>query len=100
MGMSEREFLLTTPRYFYYRQKGFEILQTEAWQRTRMAAFYAFLPHTKKNAVRRPQDLFGLPGDAVEVNYAEEERAAMIETLRRAREVDFFAGQALPKAEA
>lgn len=89
MGMSEQEFELTTPRYFYHRLQGFDYLQIEAWQRTRMETFYAFLPHAKKNALRKPTDMFALPGD--EPIFPEgAERAAMAEILKQAAKVDWF----------
>ena len=100
LGMSEAEFELTTPRYMYHRQKGFEALQVEYWQRTRMEAFYAFLPHTKKGALKRPTDLFQLPGDVKDIVFTEAEKQRMIAALNRAKGVDFFAGESIPKAEA
>ena len=100
MGMSEKEFRHTTPRYFYFKQKGFEALQLEHWQRARLEAFYSFLPHAKKGAMNRPSDLFKLPGDEKEINFSEEAKAAMIAHLKRAKGVDFFAGETIPKGEA
>lgn len=98
MGMSEIDFELTTPRYFYHRRKGFERLQEEAWARTRMEAFYSFLPHTKKNALRRPQDLFKLPGDEFDFNYSDAEKAAMLDHLKKVKNIDLFAGETIPTA--
>lgn len=95
MGMSEWEFLHTTPRYFFNRQKGFERVQLEQWQRSRLEAFYAFLPHTKKGALKRPSDLFKLPGDEREIQFSEEAKRAMIAHLKRAKGVDFFAGETI-----
>lgn len=89
MGMSEIEFELTTPRYFFHRMKGFEDLQVEHWQRTRMAAFYAFLPHAKKNALRKPSDMFHLPGDQTRLPEGEE-LAIMAARLKEAAKVDWF----------
>lgn len=89
LGMSETEFELTTPRYFYYRLQGFEDLQLEAWQRMRMQAFYAFLPHAKKNVLRKPADLFRLPGD-ITLFPEGEERAMMAAILKEAVKVDWF----------
>lgn len=89
MGMSEQEFELTTPRYFHYRSKGFEALQVEAWQRVRMASFYAFLPHAKKNALKKPADLFTLPGDKPKFPEGEE-RAILAARLKEAMQVDWW----------
>lgn len=89
LGMSEIEFELTTPRYFYHRLQAFEDLQLDAWKRMRMQAFYAFLPHAKKNALRKPADLFRLPGD-ITLFPEGEERAAMAEILKQASKVDWF----------
>lgn len=100
MGLSEREFLNTTPRYFYFRHKGFEALQMEQWQRTRTQAFYSFLPHVKKNALRRPSDLFRLPTDTDYVELTPERKREMMAHLERAKKYDFFAGESIPKAEA
>lgn len=100
MGLSEREFLNTTPRYFYYRNKGFDGLQLEQWERTRMQAFYSFLPHTKKNTVRRPSDLFRLPSDADYTELTPERKAAMMRHLEIAKNYDFFAGESIPKEKA
>lgn len=100
MGMSEIEFELTTPRFFYYRQRGFEALQNEAWQRSRLEAFYSFLPHTKKNAMKKPSDLYRLPGDEKEVHISEEERKRMSDLLKVAKNVDFFKGELMPTPQA
>lgn len=89
MGMSESEFELTTPRYFFYRMKGFESLQTEHWQRTRLEAFYAFMPHAKKNSLRKPSDLFKLPGDVPQFPAGEELRI-MKEQLKAAQKIDWW----------
>lgn len=89
MGMSENEFELTTPRYFHYRCKGFEALQVESWQRARIGAFYAFLPHAKKNALRKPADLFTLPSDK-RFEPTEAEPEIMRERLRWAKTLDIW----------
>jgi hypothetical protein len=95
MGMSEKEFRLTTPRYFYFRQKGFEALQVEYWQRTRMEAFYSFLPHTKKGALRKPEDMFRLPGENTLPEYNELQLAAIKRHMEAAQGVDIFAGETI-----
>lgn len=104
MGMSESEFETTTPRYFYHRRKGFESVQLEQARNARQIAFFAVLPHLKKDAVRRPEDLYRLPGDLSRIEQAEKQmegqREKMKELLRRAKDVDFFKGETLPKFEA
>lgn len=101
MGMSETEFRHTTPRYFYFRQKGFEGLQLEAWQRARIQAFYAFLPHAKKGAIKKPEGLFSLPGDAKQLPEITPEKSKQAaELLAVAKTVDWFNGGTMPTPEA
>lgn len=95
MGMSEKEFRLTTPRYFYFRRKGFEDLQTESWKRARLQAFYSFLPHTKKGALRRPENLFQLPGENELPEYSELQKEAILRHMKAAQGVDIFAGETI-----
>ncbi len=91
--MSETEFRLTTPRYFYFRQKGFEDARHEQWQIERLCAFYAFLPHAKKGL--KPEKLFRLPGEGLLPEFSETEREAMLKHLKRAKGVDVFNGQTI-----
>lgn len=58
-------------------------------------SFYSFLPHTKKNALRRPMDLFRLPGDERDIEYTEQERQQMIKHLAAAKNVNVFAGETI-----
>ena len=98
MGMSEREFRQTSPRYFYFRSKGFESVMLEQARNTRLLAFYSFLPHTKKNSVKRPEDLYHLPGDTKGTQVmTDEQRAHMVKVLNIAKTVDVFAGETMPK---
>lgn len=99
MGMSEKEFRLTTPRYFYFMARGFEALQLEQWKRARMTAFYSFLPHAKKNSIKRPENLFKLPGEEFTPDWSEQMKEAMKQHLERTKGVDLFAGESI-KAEA
>jgi len=101
MGMSEEEFDITTPRYFYFRSKGFESVRHEEARNARTVAFYSFLPHTKKGAVKRPEDLYHLPGDmetleAIEKRLAKD-REHMAKVLKIAKGIDFFAGETMPR---
>ena len=102
MGMSEFEFRHTTPRYFYFRQKGFEGLRLEDARNARTIAFFSYLPHTKKGSLKRPEDLYLLPGDknsleAIEARIAKE-RGHMADVLRIAKNIDFFKGETMPQA--
>lgn len=49
MGMSEREFRCTTPRFFVNRRKGYEMTERAEWERTRIVAYFAFLSYPKKS---------------------------------------------------
>lgn len=99
--MSETEFDITTPRYFYFRHKGFESVRIEEAKNTRIAAFYSMLPHTKKGALRRPEDLYPLPGDVETLETIEKkiakDRKHMANVLKIAKGIDFFAGETMPK---
>lgn len=101
MGMSEEEFDITTPRYFFYRHRGFESVRIEDAKNARMVAFYSFLPHTKKGAVKRPEDLYHLPGDMETLEAIEKrltkDREHMANILRIAKGIDVFAGETMPK---
>lgn len=99
--MSEEEFDITTPRYFFARYKGFETLRIDDARNTRIAAFYAFLPHTKKGSLKRPEDLYHLPGDmetleAIEKRLAKD-REHLAKVLKVARTIDFFNGETMPR---
>jgi len=102
LGRSEREFRHTTPRYFYFRHKGFESVRLEDARSTRVLAFYSFLPHTKKGSLKRPEDLYRLPGDRTSLETVEamikKERSHMADVLRIAKNVDFFKGETMPQA--
>ncbi len=101
MGMSETEFEITTPRYFFHRRTGFESVQREQARNTRIIAFYAIAPHMKKGAIKRPEDLYTLPGDGKRVReYDEDERKRLAKLLEIAKGVDFFKGETMPKIEA
>lgn len=69
---------------------------------TRLLAFYSFLPHTKKGSLKRPEDLYRLPGDKSSLEAVEErikkERSHMADILRIAKNVDFFKGETMPQA--
>lgn len=100
--MSEMEFRHTTPRYFYFRHKGFESTRMEDARNARAVAFYSFLPHTKKGSLKRPEDLYPLYGDkdtleAVEAKIRAE-RSHMADVLRIAKTIDFFKGETMPQA--
>lgn len=98
MGMSEKEFRLTTPRYFHFRQKGFEANNWEQWRIARTVAFYAFLPHTKKGAIKNPEGLFRLPDEQRLPHLTEEFKAEAARVLEIAKTIDFFAGETMPQA--
>lgn len=100
MGLSEKEFLNTTPRYFYFRHKGFETLQTEQWERTRVLSYYTFLPHAENKKTLTPKGLFRLSTDTDYVELTPERKREMMAHLERAKKYDFFAGESIPKAEA
>lgn len=101
MGIGEKEFRLTTPRYFYFRSKGFETVMLENARNARIVAFYAIAPHVKKGAVRRPEDLYPLQGDRSRLEAVESsiqnERAYMARILKTAKSIDVFAGETMPK---
>ena len=70
----------------------------EQARNARLLAFYSFLPHTKKNSVKRPEDLYHLPGDmGTSKHLTETERAYMAKVLNIAKTVDVFAGETMPK---
>lgn len=100
--MSEHEFRHTTPRYFYFKQKGFESVMLEEARNARLIAFYAFLPHTKKGTLRRPEDLYPLYNDKTTLEAVEAriqaERGHMADVLRIAKTIDFFKGETMPQA--
>lgn len=66
-GLSLRDFCALTPSECaaVLRCKGEaeEARRRDAWERTRTAAVMALLPHLRKGASRRPQDLLPLPWD-------------------------------------
>lgn len=98
MGMSEQELELTTPRYFFHRQRGYEAAHLDDWKRMRMHLYYSILPHVKKNSIRKPQDLFRLTDE--EFRMDEKTYQARADVLRRVKNIDLFAGETVPKAEA
>lgn len=98
MGMSEQEFELTTPRYFFHRQRGYESAHLDEWKRMRMHLYYSILPHVKKNSIRRPQDLFMLTDE--EFRMDEQTRQTLSDMLRKVKNIDLFAGETIPKGEA
>lgn len=98
MGMSEQEFELTTPKYFYYRQKGYEAAHTDDWKKMRLHLYYSLLPHVKKNSIKKPQDLFKLTAEEYKMD--EKTYQARADVLRRVKNIDLFAGETVPKAEA
>lgn len=95
MGWTQDEFWLCTPRYFHNACEGFEGLQIEAWKRARLQAFYSFLPHTKKGALRKPEDMFRLPGENTLPEYNVAQLAAIKRHMEAAQGVDLFAGETI-----
>lgn len=61
MGYTEKEFRTTTPHYFYAAQRGFEQREQAAWERMRWMAYFALMPHIKKNTLKTPADLLSFP---------------------------------------
>lgn len=100
--MSEREFRLTTPRYFYFRQKGFESVRIEEARNARLIAYFGTRTmYYKLNAYRRPEDLYYLSGDADTLEAIEQrikgERDYMAQVLKVAKTIDVFKGETMPK---
>lgn len=105
MGWSQDEFWLSTPRFFqnaffgWREQKKEEHI--EGLRRTRLVAFYSLLPHMKKGAMRRPEDLYYLSGDADTLEAIEQrikgEREYMAQVLKVAKTIDVFKGETMPK---
>lgn len=52
-----------TARYAYD-----QALQRQAWERTRVGAYFSLAPHVKKGSIKHPQDLFPLPSDPEKVD--------------------------------
>jgi len=104
MGWSEEQFWFSTPRYFQNACTGFidqqREEQIEGLRRTRLAAFYSFLPHTKKGTLQKPEHLFQLPGESALKEFGQEEKQAMLAHLERVKSIDLFAGQSITKIEA
>lgn len=70
VGMSEKEFYNTSPRFFYHRMKGIERLQEIENNRfkwimeaQRAAMTYAFNKNTERTYQLKPKDIFPLPWD-------------------------------------
>ena len=57
LGMSEEEFMLTTPAFFSARAKGYEKQRQHQYELARWISFWAVVPHAKKGAVKNPQSL-------------------------------------------
>ena len=57
--MSEDEFEITSPRFFYHKQVGFfegeQMKRREAWEMTRWLALHVIAPHSKNQL--KPKDL-------------------------------------------
>lgn len=102
MGWSQDEFWLSTPRFFqnayfgWMQQKNEDYI--EGLRRTRIAAFYSFLPHTKKGALKKPENLFRLPNENPLPQFTDEFKAEAARVLEIAKTVDFFAGETMPQA--
>lgn len=80
MGMSEHEFDITTPRYFFNRQRGFfdGVFETEKsnWERARWLAMYSVAPHTSKNLKVEDLAVFPWENGAKTPKTSKEEMAA------------------------
>lgn len=67
MGWSPDQFWDATPFEFWNALEGFvkfhTNIQQNEWNRTRVLAFYSFLPHAKRGSLNRPIDLFPLEWD-------------------------------------
>lgn len=65
MGLSEREFWRTTPRYFAALQRAFVKREQREWERARMVGYLALIPHhdSKKGGKLTPQRLLPFPWD-------------------------------------
>lgn len=94
--MSEREFRHTTPRYFYFRSKGFESLIYDEWRRTRIESYHNRWGFWTKPP-KRPEDLYYLPGDSIVTAATQAEIEHMVKVLKIAKTVDVFAGETMPK---
>lgn len=100
--MSESEFDITTPRYFYFRHKGFQSVQVEAAKNARLIAYFGTrIMYYKRKAYKRPEDLYPLPGDVETLETIEsriaKDRQHMASVLKIAKDIDFFAGETMPK---
>lgn len=60
--MSEDQFWDATPKFFWFRVKGYyeriEFEERQAWERTRYLAWAVLSPHVKKGTNWKPQSLF------------------------------------------
>ena len=92
MGMSEREFLCTTPRFFVAARKGFARREQGAWERARYIAFYAVAPHAKKGSFRKLTDLTKFPWEERTV-YQSEQAREQAEKLLKEKAAELFGGE-------
>lgn len=67
LGYRESEFWNTTPRYFYAALRGQEQAEQAQWERMRWLAYFSFVPHAKKNALKGPKDLMQFPWETERV---------------------------------
>lgn len=91
MGLTLREFLNTTPRYFVAARKGYARREQAEWERARYIAFYAVTPHVKKGSIRRMRDLGVFPWEK-EGPYTSDAMRKEAEELLRKRAAELFGG--------
>ena len=106
MGWTQDQFWFSTPRFFENAYFGWLEYQDSVMlanaRNARTIAYFSYLPHTKKGSLKRPEDLYPLPGDknsleAIEARIAKE-RGNMADVLRIAKNIDFFKGETMPQA--
>lgn len=85
--MSEDEFEITSPRFFYHKQVGFfegeQMKRREAWEMTRWLALHTVAPHSKNKLNLKDLAVFEWeqPTNAVELD--EETRQRWSDDLAR-----------------
>lgn len=76
MGLTEMEFELTTPRYFFNARKGWKENEQAKWERSRMVALNSMAPHLNRHEMDNAKRRLTFPWEAFHIGPAMEQEMA------------------------